>query len=86
MLKSKPEVHFYKRNVVVDSHSTSSAQATVFFGREADIGIRVVVKQYKVNLSGMYREIKIFTELERAKHSEIKEERKDTKKNPLNSG
>ena len=77
MLKSKSEVHFYNSKVIVDSFSTSSAQATIFFGRETDLGIRVVVKQYKVNLSGLYREIKIFTELERAKHGEIKQKRKD---------
>ena len=33
----------------------------------------------------MYREIKIFTELERAKHGEIKEEHKDPTQHPLNS-
>ena len=72
MLKSEPEVKLHKSKVCVDSRSTSSAQAIVFFGREADIGIRVVIKQYKLNLSGMYREIKIFTELERAKYGDKK--------------
>ena len=65
-------MRYYKSKVLVDSYSSNSAQATVFFGREADIGIRVVIKQYKLNLSGMYREIKIFTELERAKYGDKK--------------
>ena len=42
-------------------------QATVFFGREPNLGIKVVLKQYKRDLRGIHREIKIFTELERLK-------------------
>ena len=78
-------MRYYKSKVLVDSYSSNSAQATVFFGREADIGIRVVIKQYKLNLSGMYREIKIFTELERAKHGEVRKTQKDPTQHPLNT-
>ena len=42
-------------------------QATVFFGREPNLGIKVVLKQYRRDLRGIFREIKIFTELERLK-------------------
>ena len=49
-------------------------QATVFFGREASLGIRVVLKQYRNDLRGIFREIKIFTELERLKNQEHKDD------------
>ena len=39
----------------------------MFFGRETNLGIRAVLKQYKKNLHGIFREIKIFTEIERRK-------------------
>ena len=57
-------VIYFGKKIKVESTSDSSAQAKVFFGRETDLGIRVVLKQYKLNLKGMLREIKIFTELE----------------------
>ena len=47
-------------------------QATVFFGREPVLGIKVVLKQYRKDLRGIYREIKIFTELERLKSKKRK--------------
>ena len=47
-------------------------QATVFFGREPVLGIKVVLKQYRKDLRGIYREIKIFTELERLKNKKNK--------------
>ena len=47
-------------------------QATVFFGREPSLGIKVVLKQYRRDLRGIYREIKIFTELERLKNKKRK--------------
>ena len=47
-------------------------QATVFFGREPVLGIKVVLKQYRKDLRGIYREIKIFTELERLKNKKRK--------------
>ena len=63
----QPKVHFFKKQIKVESHSSESSQAAVFFGRETNLGIRVVLKQYSSNLHGIFREIKIFTELERKK-------------------
>ena len=40
-------------------------QAKVFFGKEPNLGIKVVLKQYTNDLRGMFWEIRIFTELER---------------------
>ena len=57
----------------MESHTTDSAQAAVFFGRHTDLGIKVVLKQYNGNLSGLCREIKVFTELERFKTKEREE-------------
>ena len=48
----------------MQSYDSSSAQATVFFGREPLLGIKVVLKQYKRDIRGFNREIKLFTELE----------------------
>ena len=59
------KIHFYSKSIKVDSYTTDSAQAAVYFGRHTDLGIKVVLKQYNSNLSGLFREIKIFTELER---------------------
>ena len=61
---------YFDKKIKIESSSDRSAQAKVFFGRESDLGIRVVLKQYKLNLNGMFREIKIFTELEREKNGE----------------
>ena len=63
-------VLYFDKKIKIESYDESSAQAKVFFGREADLNIRVVLKQYKLNLKGMFREIKIFTELERRKNNE----------------
>ena len=63
-------VLYFDKKIKIESYDESSAQAKVFFGREADLNIRVVLKQYKLNLKGMIREIKIFTELERRKNNE----------------
>ena len=46
----------------------------MIFGRETNLGIRVVLKQYKTALSGMHRELKVFTELERIKNGEENKE------------
>ena len=51
-------------------------QATVFFGREPRLGIKVVLKQYRSDLRGINREIKIFTELERLKRQDSANESK----------
>ena len=61
---------FFVDKIKIESSSESSAQAKVFFGRETDLGIRVVLKQYKYNLKGMLRELKVFTEIERLKNGE----------------
>ena len=61
---------FFVDKIKIESASESSAQAKVFFGRETDLGIRVVLKQYKFNLKGMLRELKVFTEIERLKNGE----------------
>ena len=42
-------------------------QAQVFFGHEPSLGTKVVLKQYKNDLRGIFREIRIFTEIERLK-------------------
>ena len=49
-------------------------QARVFFGREPNLGIKVVVKQYKNDLRGIFREIRIFTEIERLKKNKKMQE------------
>ena len=67
-------VLYFEKKIKVESSAESSAQAKVFFGREADLNFRVVLKQYKLNLKGMFREIKIFTELERRKNNEENKE------------
>ena len=46
-------------------------QARVFFGREPNLGIKVVVKQYRNDLRGFFREIRIFTELERTRKNSV---------------
>ena len=61
---------YFVDKIKIESASESSAQAKVFFGRETDLGIRVVLKQYKFNLKGMLRELKVFTEIERLKNGE----------------
>ena len=63
-----PRVYFFHNKISVESFSSKSAQAKVFFGRETNLSIKVVLKQYKTNLKGLYRELKLFTELERLKH------------------
>ena len=52
-------------NIDVAQSSSSSNKAHVFFGRENNLGIKVVLKQYQNDLRGFFREIRIFTELER---------------------
>ena len=55
----------FKNSVVVESYSTLSAQATVFFGWEREIGVPVAVKQYsKSELPGLNRELVIYTHIE----------------------
>ena len=43
----------------------------MFFGRETNTGVKVVVKQYTMHkFRGIFREIKVFTHLEKFKNSE----------------
>ena len=58
-------VQLLQNKINVASSSSQSMQARVFFGREPNLGIKVVLKQYKDDLRGIFREIRIFTELER---------------------
>ena len=67
-------VLYFDKKIKVESSIESTAQAKVFFGREAELKFRVVLKQYKLCLKGMLREIKIFTELERQKNNEENKE------------
>jgi hypothetical protein len=47
---------------VVEKSSADSAQSIVYFGTEATMGIRVVLKQYLLSsFQSMFREVKIFT-------------------------
>ena len=65
---------FFENKIKIENRSKESSQACIFFGRETDLGIRVVLKQYKTKLTGLYREIKIFTEIERLKNGEESKE------------
>ena len=57
---------FFKDRVKVYRIVGDSAQALVFFGREANMGTRVVLKQYTgKTFNEIIREIKVFTELEK---------------------
>ena len=58
-------VELLHSKINVSKSSSSSMQARIFFGREPNLGTKVVVKQYKNDLKGFFREIRIFTELER---------------------
>ena len=58
-------VELLESKIKVASSSSQSMQARVFFGREPNLGIKVVLKQYQNDLRGIFREIRIFTELER---------------------
>ena len=66
-------VELLQNKIEVTSSSIESKQARIFFGRETSLGIKVVVKQYKNDLRGLFREIKIFTELERNKSNRASE-------------
>ena len=57
---------FFKDRVIVERIAESSAQAVIFFGREVNMGTRIVLKQYTgKNFDEIVREIKVFTELEK---------------------
>ena len=44
--KTQKSVQLFKDDIIVESDSGQSGQAHVFFGREASLGIRVVLKQF----------------------------------------
>ena len=41
---TKPDILFFEKKIKVDSCLENSAQAKVFFGRETNLGVRVVLK------------------------------------------
>ena len=65
---SQHKVQFFKEEIKVERVCANSGQAVVFFGRDSVMGIRVVLKQYKLaQFKGIFRELKIFTYLENDK-------------------
>ena len=69
MLNEKEEklyqVKFFKDEITVERQTSVSTQATIFFGRDNNTGLKVVLKQYRKSmLKGIFRELKIFTMLE----------------------
>jgi serine/threonine protein kinase len=65
------QVQLFKNDIIVESSSSESAQATVFFGRDATLLIRVVLKQYAgVKKKAIMTEVKVFTLLEQARQQE----------------
>ena len=72
---------FFKDCVKVDSISCESSQASVHFGREKYLGIKVVVKQYKEEaVSGLLREVNIYSKIEALRNEKLKQNssRKET--------
>jgi hypothetical protein len=68
------KIKFFKQEVEVERQTSLSTQATVFFGRERNTGLRVVLKQYRQSmLKGIFRELKIFTMLENTRNKEHQE-------------
>ena len=61
-------VLFYPNEVIVEKSSADSAQSVVYFGRESNLYIRIVLKQYlRQSFKNMIRDIKIFSLLEQFK-------------------
>ena len=61
----------FSKEVVTESSSGDSSQARVYFGREATLGIRVVVKQYThLALNSFMQEVKIFAKLDDLNHNQ----------------
>ena len=62
---------FYAEQVEVDSVAGKSSQASVYLGRDAETGVKVVVKQYQAcNFRSMKCEVKILVLLEKARNKE----------------
>ena len=56
---------FFKNDILVDCESDDYANAIVFFGKEKNLNIRVVIKQFSgVNESAFVNQIKLFSRLE----------------------
>ena len=72
MEETKNKVLFFKKEIKIEHTNSESAQAVVFFGRETDMGVRVVLKQYKGEaFDGIFRELKMFTYMENRKNSQL---------------
>ena len=68
-MEKKRQVLFFADKIIVERISSSSAQAAVFFGREASMGFKVVLKQYSGRtFHEIIREIKLFTHLEKERN------------------
>ena len=62
----KEDVLFYGDDLKVDHVDESSGQANVLFGKEKNIGQKVVCKQYSVfKMKAMLKEIRVFSVLEK---------------------
>ena len=56
---------FFREKVLVEKFIDNSSRAVVFFGRETNLGIKVVVKQYSGQfLDELIRELRLFTYIE----------------------
>ena len=65
----------FKNLIIVENSSGQSSQAHVFFGKEATLGIRVVLKQYiGAKKKGIMAEIKLFTLIELFRQEQTKSE------------
>ena len=63
--KEKFSVKLFSDDIIVESDSGESSQAHVYFGREASLGIRVVLKQFiGSDKSSFVSEIKVFSLIE----------------------
>ena len=73
MFDSSTKPEFYADQIKVDCIANKSSQAVIFLGREVVTDVKVVVKQYKAkHQKGIYRELKIFTFIERMRRCEFK--------------
>jgi len=69
--ENERRVHLFKNDFIVESSSGQSSQAIVFFGRDATLLIRVVLKQYiGTKKKSIMSEIKIFTLLENVRQEQ----------------
>ena len=60
------KVLFFHNQIEVQRVVSNSAQAVVFFGRETNLGIKVVLKQYTgYTFCEIIRELRLFTHIEK---------------------